>query len=51
MTLNTGKENVPLTGSYQNDTFTLSGKNAAGKTVSLILEKGADQSGYLSACG
>jgi hypothetical protein len=51
MTLNTGKENVPLTGTYQNDAFNLSGKNAAGQTVSLILEKGTDQAGYLSACG
>lgn len=51
MTLSAGNENVPLTGTYQNGAFNLSGKNAAGKTVNLILEKGVDQSGYLAACG
>jgi hypothetical protein len=43
MTLNTGKETIQLTGTYQNETFTLSGKNAAGQTVTLTLEKGVDQ--------
>ncbi len=51
MNLNTGKETVPLTGTYQDGAFHLSGTNAEKQTVSLVLEKGDNQSGYLSACG
>ncbi len=50
MTLDTGKETIHLRGRYENATFTLSGKNARGQPVSLILEKGSDQTGYLAAC-
>jgi hypothetical protein len=50
MTLNTGKETIQLTGAYQNDTFTLSGKDARGQPISLTLQKGFDQPGYVAAC-
>ena len=51
MTLNTGAASIPLTGAYTNGTFTLSGKNAQGQTVTLTLQRGADQDGYSAACG
>jgi hypothetical protein len=50
MTLNTGKETIQLSGTYKDGTFTLSGKNAAGQPVTLTLQKGSDQAGYLAAC-
>jgi hypothetical protein len=51
MTLSTSKENVPLTGTYQDGTFTLKGTNAEKQAVTLSLQRGADQDGYLTACG
>jgi hypothetical protein len=50
MTLTTGKETIQLTGTYQNNTFTLSGKNAKGQAVTLTLQKGTDQNAFLAVC-
>ncbi|HEY7349567.1 MAG TPA: zinc ribbon domain-containing protein [Ktedonobacterales bacterium] len=49
MTLKTGAVTVPLHGAYNSGKFTLSG-TSQGKPVTLILEKGSDQAGYLAIC-
>lgn len=51
MTLTIGQQNVPLSGTFQNGILTLSGKNAQGQPVTLTLQKGTDQAGYVAACG
>lgn len=50
MTLTTGTQTIQLSGTYQNNIFTLTGKNAQGQPVTLTLQKGSDQQAYLAAC-
>lgn len=47
MTLN---GTIPLTGTFQNGTMTLKG-TSGGQPVTLTLQKGSAQTGYVAACG
>ena len=51
MTLSNSSGSLQLHGSYKAGTLTLSGTNAQGKPVTLTLQKGTEQQGYVAACG